>query len=591
MLTLPASVCGSTEVNTPMCNAVSALKYCTNITVTSFKVSDNHSVVLDAESYLAELATNCTGDSEAVQLVVLSRQVVDVLAEKVFQSSTVIARAILQLTEHFNWSRITVISDTSDRYFQHTTETLHKMVNSTSSDFSFLQLDDSDSEIEDTINKIDMLNVKIIVVSLRLSVASKLLCKAQERNLVWPEYAWIVHSVDLSSETCGSFEGVITVDIEEAHLSTNIQSGYAEEAAAGADIPLYGFDYCASSPFSDVSYRQIGKESLFISKNKPTSDQSIVINRSLPFPSDLLPQYSPTPYIALFYVCITGCLTLVTVSLSFYIHFRNEPSVKATTVSLSILIYIGCYLMIFYLYILNSTLLPSLHMQSQELKDSFCTIRALLNGIGYPIALIMSTVLIKLLRVYRIFRLQKKVSKFTSSNLALAMYVLLISSPNALICLLWASTDPYRGVVVSSINGGVFSISVVCVSSSLLRWVLLLLIYIIVLSFFLIIFAILTRKIKYQDFKDSKKISVLSFMLVFTCASSLFYWYLLRTIRANPILVHTVLQIGHYCIILECQGLLFAPKLLPIIRQRIMRKYNRAINVPTSKRGTLSTFL
>ena len=209
MLTLPLSVCGSTEVNTPMCNSVSALKYCTNVTVTSS--SSNHTAVLNVESYLAKLATNCTG---AVQLVVLSRQVVAVLAEKVFQSSTVIARAIVQLTEHFNWSRITVISDTSDRYFQHTTETLHKMVSPTS-DFSFLQLDDSDSEIEDTINKIDTLNVKIIIVSLRLSVASKLLCKAQERDLVWPEYAWIVHSVDLSSETCSS-NGVIT-------LSTKMQ--------------------------------------------------------------------------------------------------------------------------------------------------------------------------------------------------------------------------------------------------------------------------------------------------------------------------------------------------------------------------------
>lgn len=171
VLTIPSSVCGSTEVNTAMCNPVSALKYCTNLTVTSS--SDDHTVVLDVESYLAELATNCTGDIEAVQLVVLSRQVVDVLAKKVLQSSTVIASAIIQLTEHLNWSRITVISDASDRYFQRITE---KIATSTS-DFSFLQLDDSNSEIEDTINKIDTLNVKIIVVSLRPSVASKLLCR------------------------------------------------------------------------------------------------------------------------------------------------------------------------------------------------------------------------------------------------------------------------------------------------------------------------------------------------------------------------------------------------------------------------------
>lgn len=119
---------------------------------------------------------------------------------------------------------------------------------------------------------------------------------------MWPEYAWIVHSVDLSSETCGSFEGVITVDIEEAHLYGNKQTGYAEETGA---IQLYGFDSCFSSPLLspyDVSYRQIGNESLFIPTDNLTSDQTIVINRSLPFPSDLPPQYSPTAYIIVFYI-------------------------------------------------------------------------------------------------------------------------------------------------------------------------------------------------------------------------------------------------------------------------------------------------
>ena len=53
ILTVPPNVCGSSQVNKPMCDAGSALKYCTNLNVTSS--SDNHAVVSDVESYIAQL--------------------------------------------------------------------------------------------------------------------------------------------------------------------------------------------------------------------------------------------------------------------------------------------------------------------------------------------------------------------------------------------------------------------------------------------------------------------------------------------------------------------------------------------------------
>jgi hypothetical protein len=245
------------------------------------------------------------------------------------------------------------------------------------------------------------------------------------------------------------------------------------------------------------------------------------------------------------------------------------------------LIFIGSYLMILYLYVLNSFLLPSFHEQEKGVRDFMCGLRTSLNGVGFPTALILSTVLVKLLRVYRLFKLKRRVSKITTSNTALAVCVLLMTAPNLLLTLLWCFGDPYTSVVLFSMKNGLLKISVQCVSTHTLRWPVLLFVYIIILSLFLVAFAILTRNIKYRDFKDTKKIGALSYLMVFTCANTIFYWFILRIIGANTVLVTAVLHVAHYCFILECHGFIFAPKLFPIAKEILMRRLCKASETPT----------
>jgi hypothetical protein len=57
--------------------------------------------------------------------------------------------------------------------------------------------------------------------------------------------------------------------------------------------------------------------------------------------------------------------------------------------------------------------------------------------VGFPTALILSTVLVKLLRVYRLFNLKRMVSKITTSNTALTVCVLLLAAPNLLAVVFW----------------------------------------------------------------------------------------------------------------------------------------------------------
>ena len=153
-----------------------------------------------------------------------------------------------------------------------------------------------------------------------------------------------------------------------------------------------------------------------------------------------------------------------------------------------------------------------------------CTLHACLNGLGFPMALIFSTLLVKLLRIYRIFNVRRKVGKLTSSDSALALYVLLFAAPNAIICVLWVVSDPYTSTVSFSVENGFLVVTVLCVSKCVLVWVLLLLAYFIAMAVLLVIFSVLTCKVKYKDFKDTKKFIMLSFYLILTCVSALFYW-------------------------------------------------------------------
>jgi hypothetical protein len=574
---VPLSVCDTTEAGIlSVCNAVSALRYCSNITA--------NGVERDGETFAMELDSNGTAD-ESAQLMVMSSQVIRAVREFL---SRIIAGAIAEVTHNFGWSRITILADIADTYFLHSAEEFYREHLATSSsdtshpelsDSNLLQLRDSDSNVEEFLNEVGRLNLKIIILSLRPHLASKLLCRAHERHLVWPEYAWIVHSVEMSEKTCGSnftLDGVISLRLKDTYQPM--------KCCCSSVVPLHPLsitylDSCSTSSSSQprVVVQQIGME----------SETHII--KSHPYPSDLPPQFLSTVYIAIFYTGTTVCFILCTIMLVLYIYFRNDSAIKATSVSLSILIFVGCYLILLHLYILNSNRLPSWYKQSVELRNCACTSYTILNALGFPMALILSTLLVKLIRVCRIFRLKGRASKLTTSNLALAAFALIITIPNVLVSLAWSIGDPYTSVVNFSIKDGLVHISTRCISAYASLWTILLLVYIVILSLVLVIFAILSRNIKYHDFKDTKKISILSFVLVFTCIVGWFSWFFLHVIGADVNLGTASLNIATWSVVLECLGFIFAPKLFPVAKEKLFHRCTKVSNVPAPR--TMNTDL
>ena len=127
-------------------------------------------------------------------------------------------------------------------------------------------------------------------------------------------------------------------------------------------------------------------------------------------------------YTSIFLLVFLVCAVGVTFILLLYIYYHNEPEIKATSVTLSLLMFLGCYIILFYM------LMVILYTQSLVPSDSSFNICLALLWSGltsFSLPLILATLLVKMLRVYHIFNHFGKVGRMYS-DVALLIYVLLL---------------------------------------------------------------------------------------------------------------------------------------------------------------------
>ena len=262
-----------------------------------------------------------------------------------------------------------------------------------------------------------------------------------------------------------------------------------------------------------------------------------------------------------FFVCAVG----VTFILSLYIYYHNEPEIKATSVTLSLLMFLGCYIILFYM------LMAILYTQSLVPSDSsFNICLALLwsGQTGFSLPLILATLLVKMLRIYRIFNHFGKVGK-VYSDIALLLYVLLLISPNIIILTIWTAIDPYSTDTVVTEYPRYTEVEQRCYSKQLLLWFCILYLNIEGLSLVLIIIAVKTRKIHRENFKDTKKVNAFIFILLIVIYVINVQWLILRSIGVRKGYSSIPLHISHVVVVVSCQALLFIPKILPPLKRSL----------------------
>ncbi len=188
---------------------------------------------------------------------------------------------------------------------------------------------------------------------------------------------------------------------------------------------------------------------------------------------------------------------LITLTLFLYIYYRNEPEVKATSWSLSLLMFLGCYLIVIYLILttLRSRLAPFLHF-------SLCSLLVWTSGMGISYTLILAVILVKLVRIYRIFYLHDNIGKLCSDT-ALAGYVILLLIPTAIILTVMTVLAPYKQSTISAIHTHYVEVQYVCMGD-LSHYFTALIFYTLLLSLFIVFAAIKTRKLQHRNFRDAK---------------------------------------------------------------------------------------
>ena len=336
-------------------------------------------------------------------------------------------------------------------------------------------------------------------------------------------------------------------------------------SSVGIRSNSHSSEVMSSSPVHDSSkvyvYHNLNSTARFIGIYDGTSSTLTNVSKTI-FTDYDLPVINKAP-IFVPYLLPLPILSFIlnTILLFLYIIFRNEPSIKSTSVSISMLIFIGCYILIGYSI--------SLIASKQDLYElDFCMAHVWLSGIGLSIPLILATILVKMLRVYRIFISFKFLKKSVHlSDFALLGYTMLILSPHIILLILWTAIDPaYRVEIFIEHPGHIENVIMCHPSEYYLIWYALAFVYLILLSEAVVIIAIKSRNIRLARFKDTKTVNIFIFLFSIVGKCTFIYWQVLLFLESSFI----ILYVGHMIIAFLCQIFLFVPKVWPAVRKKII---------------------
>ena len=131
-----------------------------------------------------------------------------------------------------------------------------------------------------------------------------------------------------------------------------------------------------------------------------------------------------------------------------FIYYRKQPAVKATSSTVSLCMFIGCYLLLtssFFQVITSGT---SIYGSKQSLRTFVCMFDISITNMG--IDMVFATMIAKTLRIYFIFNTFGKVSKVCSDQ-GLFILISSILSVKIIVLIIWASFDAHRVIDVQQL--------------------------------------------------------------------------------------------------------------------------------------------
>ena len=340
----------------------------------------------------------------------------------------------------------------------------------------------------------------------------------------------------------------------ESHLS-NVSfqgaAGYVEfDSKRGVSTPVHLF---VSSEGG-----QVRRVAIYNPRN--TANFRVDINSS-DLPGDRLPEQiivlSPSATVVV-YTLATAVALFTTIVLVLYLYYRNHKEVKATSPYLSTLIFVGCYLLCLAAIVEATKVAFELTPLAFAIIVSI-RILLLVNGIG----LILLTIFINMFRIYQIFFSWMKDLGAVWKSCSMVLIVLLLSVlPNVLLLVLIFIQPPTLDLrVVNKTSTVIYKLQSTAAN---FHFAALLSIYFGLFVFLILFFAFRTRKIKHQNFKDTKKVTLfVAVMAVCVSIASPLYISLRQSGNertASLILITAILLIPTMCLLT-----LYVPKLPPAL--------------------------
>ena len=285
-----------------------------------------------------------------------------------------------------------------------------------------------------------------------------------------------------------------------------------------------------------------------------------------------------------FVILLTLLLVIVTVVFqlpNIFWHYRS--SIKATSHNLSHLIFSGCYL--FLIFLLLYSFIETFGPISIISYSILCNAMVWCLLLGY--SLIFGTVCAKAWRVHRLFKhFRNKSPGAILSDTALVVFVILLLLIDMLICIAWNSFDPLTRELQSSntrisSESPVTAYTIQCNCEHWNFWIGTVVSYKGLIVIPLLIIAILNRRIKRKNFKQTKNITVLIYSVSLLGCIGIPLYFLLKdaSVYSGYLIFSAILQ----STVLLCSLTLFLPPMLPILT-RTENKCDRKRSTFTSEK-------
>ncbi len=249
---------------------------------------------------------------------------------------------------------------------------------------------------------------------------------------------------------------------------------------------------------------------------------------------------------------LTICLQITTVK------YSDRKSVKATSPNMSHLIFPGCYLycMATILYAFQQTLLFNVLLYS-----------ILCNTIMWCVvvgtSLIFGTILVKVWRVFRIFRhFRSRSPGLLLKDRVLVLEVLFLVIIDIIFCICWNNLDPYfmktQPIMNSGIDANIIRVKLQCECNNIYLWIAIIMSLKGPLIILIVIISILNRKIKRKHFSHTKKVNILVYSLTILCGTGFPLFFVLTELNDSVYvsLIFCFVLLGS---VILCCLLLFIP--------------------------------